>query len=125
MNKKVDLIGPFETRKYMIMILFTNDNLYLLKLDFFSQLKYHLLPLWEKRLHNSTIDSLLKKYNYKKINYSENFQIFLRKSKFWKHQLEIEREKELIKLNILYRKKIDFYFVKFKAYIDEQRVSKV
>ncbi len=123
MDKKIDLIGPFESKKDLKMILFTNDTFYLIKLDFISQLKYHLLPFWEKRLQNKTIDYLLKKFDYHKINYSEDFNIILRKGKYWKHQLEINRDNELIKLNLLDRKKLNNYFEKFKDYIGKQNVS--
>lgn len=117
------MIGPFETKKDLQIILFTCDSLYLIKLNFISQLKYHLIPFWEKRLVNKSIPFLLKKYSYSKINYSEDFNIILRKGKYWKHQLVIQRENELIKLNVLDRKELNNYFKKFKDYIGKQNVS--
>jgi hypothetical protein len=122
-DKKADLIGPFESKKDLKMILLANNKLYLINLDFISQLKYYLLPFWTKRLKNKSIDYLLQRFNYSQIDYSEDFKIVLKKSKYWKHRLEIDKKNELVNLNFLHRKELNKYFEKLIKYLGSQRVS--
>ena len=122
-NNQNDFFGPFESKKDLKMILLTTDALYLVSLDFISQLKYHLLPFWENRLQNKPIEYLLKKFEYIELTYSEDFRVLFKRGKYWKHQLKIERPNEIFKLNLLDRKRLNLYFEKFENYLGKDRVS--
>lgn len=121
MNKNKIIFGPFETDKNLGLIGLDNKAIYLIYLDLSSTFKYSVsqqIPFiytnFIDKLISKPIQDLISKYQYKKLQFSDDFALKLSKSKLWKHTISIKYKSLEITWNVLNRNEFDTYEKTFR-----------